>query len=164
MANLCSFTMKIKGSSKENLLTFCEMMDQKGNIWMGRGAEICSDIDIEDNNDGTFALVIDGWCKWSIEAALILNAISMRENPKMWSFGNSKDVEQNLKFLTLYEACEELGLTMEAFSEEPGCGFGEHITYINGKGSCETTPYSEEYDEEEEDYVSIGGYEWNFEI
>lgn len=164
MANLCSFSMKIKGSKRENLLTFCEIMEQKGNVWMGRGAEICTDIDknIEDNEDGTYSLQIEGWCKWSIRAALISDAMSMRTKPEDWSFGSVEYKE--MTFFTLFEACKELELQMEAYSEEPGGGFQEHLSYIDEVELVETTPWHEEWNEEKEDWISEGGYEWNFEI
>jgi hypothetical protein len=53
---------------------------------------------------------------------------------------------------------------MEAYSSEAGCEFQEHILFINGEYKDETTHYTEEWDEEEGNFISHGGYEWKFSI
>lgn len=160
MANICSFKMKVVGDNGDSLKTFFEMLNQNGNTWMGRGAEAFIE---EEVHGDRHILVIDGWCKWSIKASLILDAISMREKPKNWTFGIDKNYKE-MRFLTLPEACKELNLTMEAYSSEAGCEFQEHILFINGEYKDETTHYTEEWDEEEGDFISHGGYEWKFSI
>ena len=35
--------------------------------------------------DGIDRAFIDGWCKWSVQSAMVDNAISMRETPERWS-------------------------------------------------------------------------------
>lgn len=162
MANLCSFSMVVVGKSEENINTFMEWMNQEANTWMGRGAE--ADIyDIEED-DGTFRAEINGCCKWSIQSSLIDNAISMRTEPNRWSFGTEENV--NLRFVTLYEACKELDLNMEVYSEEPGCEFQEHYLFIDGELELdECVDYHEEFNEETEEYEGIGGFaSWDFEI
>lgn len=163
MANLCSFSMIIVGNKKENIDLFCNIMNQNGTTWMGRGAE--ASIDNIEEIDGRYRAELSGWCKWSVEAAMIDNAISMRNEPEIWS-GHGYDSNGNkLRFITLYEACEELDLDMEVFSEEPGCGFQEHYLFRNGVlEKDESCDYSEEYDEDTEEYEPIGGFEWDFEL
>ena len=39
MANICDFCMMVKGK-KESIEQFINMMEQKGNVYMGRGAVI----------------------------------------------------------------------------------------------------------------------------
>lgn len=160
MANICSFKMKVIGDNAENLKTFFEMLTQMGNTWMGRGGE--SHI-VEETHEDKHIFVIDGWCKWSLKASLILDAIHMREKPENWTFGRDKNVKE-MRFLTLPEACKELNLTMEAYSSEPGCEFQEHVSFIDGEYSEEITHYTEEWDDEEGDFVSTGGFKWVFNI
>lgn len=179
MANLCSFSMYVRGNHGD-IEQFYNAMSQKGNIYMGRGgdAEI-----IWDDDD---VACIDGWCKWSVQSAMIDNAISMRRNPEVWLWGD-EDKAKSLEFITLWEACEKWKLDMEVYSEEPGCEFQEHYVYIDGEIVCdECVEYHEycldDYDTKEEaeeeldieitddeweegGYISRGGFEnWDFEI
>ena len=178
MANICNFNMMVRGN-REDIKSFYNALVQEGDIYMGRGAEA------EIEYDGDTAL-IDGWCKWSIRASLISDAISMRITPERWAWGNDTDASQ-LEFITLIEACREWNLDMEVFSEEPGCEFQEHYKCLKGDLVChECVDYYEysiyEYQTkeeaeaelgieitdkewEEEDYIHRGGFEnWNFTI
>jgi uracil-DNA glycosylase family 4 len=80
-------------------------------------------------------------------------------------FGEDVD-KTELSFVTLFEACKQLELDMEVYSEECGCGFQEHYLFIDGELVAEEcVDYSEEYNEETEEYESSGGFDdWDFEI
>lgn len=178
MANICSFSMMVKGEH-ENIEQFYNAMSQNGNIYMGRGAE--AEIYYKDEN----CAQIDGWCKWSVQSAMINNAISMRTEPNLWAF--SAREKEELEFITLLEATEKWNLVMEVYSEEPGCEFQEHYVFDNGTILCdECVEYHEhwicEYETKEdaeeelgititdeqwkyEDCISYGGFDvWAFEI
>ena len=178
MANICSFSMHVKGN-KDDIQSFYNAMCQNGKFYMGRGA----DAEITIDEDSAF---IDGWCKWSIQSALIDNAISMRANPSMWYFGDGFDASQ-IEFITLDEACKKWNLDMEVYSEESGCGFQEHFMFVNGElvidecvewneyyiGDFDTKEEAEEELEvkitdaewREHEYITRGGFEeWHFEI
>jgi hypothetical protein len=109
----------------------------------------------------------------------------MRMEPNMWHFGDV-DVSK-LRFITLFEACEEWELAVEVYSEECGCEFQEHYIIENEDILCndcvdyyefclddfETKEEAEEEygiiitDEEWESggYISRGGFEeWIFTI
>jgi hypothetical protein len=165
MANICSFSMMIRGK-KENIETFKNMMSQVGTVYMGRGAEISFE-DIEEINelsDNDYRCQLDGITKWSIISSLVDNAISMRNDIDKWLFGKNVD-KTKLSFVTLFEACKQLNLDMECFSEESGIGFQEHYLFVDGellKDEC--VDYFEEYDEDADEYVTEGGFEWNFDI
>ena len=163
MANLCDFSMMVTGN-KENIDLFYNMMNQNGTTWMGRGAE-AEIVDVEEI-DGKCRTEISGWCKWSVNASMVLDAISMRTEPEIWS-GHGYDKNGNkLRLVTLFEACKELDLDMEVYSEEPGCGFQEHYLFKDGNLEVsECVRYTEEYDEEKDEYVPHGGFgDWDFEI
>ena len=81
MANICSFLMKVRGY-KDDIIQLHKAMTQEGNIWMGRGAD--ADLEFEDDDFAT----LTGTCKWSIQSALIDNAVSMRNHPERWHFGD----------------------------------------------------------------------------
>lgn len=180
MANLCSFLMKVRGN-KDDIIQFHKALTQEEKIWMGRGAGADLEFEAED------LATLTGTCKWSIQSALIDNAISMRTDSRKWYFGeglSSKDFE----FITLYEACERWNLVVEVYSEECGCQFQEHIICDKGEIVCDDCVDWEEYwlddyetkqdaedelgimltDEEWEnrdDRVTRGGFEsWDFEI
>lgn len=167
MGNLCSFTMKLKGTA-ENIEVFHDWMTQKGATWMGHGAE--SEYDTEQlrevmtkDADNIFTIIIGGSVNNSVLDSLVSDAIEMRTTPNRWSW-KGMDYE-NLTFITLFEACEQLHLDMEVFSEEPGCCFAEHILFKDGKVMTkETVPFTEYWDEEKEIYIRSGGYEIIFEV
>ena len=163
MANICSFSMMIKGN-KNNIETFLDMMTQKGTVFMGRGAVIERE-DMEELEDGICRCQIEGWVKWSICASLVDDAISMRGNPSIWSFGEGVD-KTKLSFVTLWEAGKKLNLEIECYSEEPGCCFQEHYVFKNGAiAEKECVEYREWYDETLGEWNSEGGFEeWAFEI
>jgi hypothetical protein len=170
--------MCVKGQHKD-IEVFYNAMSQNGNIYMGRGAD--AEIRYEDEEGRAF---IDGWCKWSVESAMITNAISMRTETGTWYFGD-KDPSQ-LEFITLMEASERWNLAVEVYSEECGCEFQEHLVIVNGEWICDECVDWCEYDlndyetrEEAEDeldikitdeewinrFVTRGGFEeWEFEI
>lgn len=181
MANLCSFTMKVVGKNDESIRKFYDALVQNGNEWMGRGAEA----DVKYDNDDHVAY-IDGWCKWSVNAALILNAQSMQKQ-KETKKGNwfVDDEFYKRDYISLFEACEKYDVKMEVFSVEPGCEFAEHYLYDSGVIIDETTSYNEyflsEYETkeeaekeygilitddewEEEGYICRGGFVEDFEI
>ena len=172
--------MCVKGTH-ENIEKFYNAMCQDDNIYMGRGAE--ADIQYEDEENRAF---IDGWCKWSVQSAMIDNAISMRTEPNMWYFGDGFD-KSKIEFITLIEACQKYNIDMEVFSEESGCCFQEHIMVIDGDVVIDDCVEFHEYwidnfdtkeeaekeleieitDEEwnHEDRIGRGGFgEWEFEI
>lgn len=183
MANICSFSMKVRGEH-DNIEKFYNAMMQNGNVYMGRGAD--AEINYNDEDDTAH---IDGGCKWSIVSAMVDNAISMRSNPDRWWWGDSVDYK-SLEFITLWEACKRWNIDMEVYSEESGCCFQEHFVVVNGDLICEECVEWNEYwiddyetKEEAEDELGIeitddewasglkegrftrGGFEsWDFEI
>lgn len=164
MANICSFSMCVKGQYND-IEKFFDAMLQNGNIHMGRGAE--AEISFDDGGDTAY---IDGWCKWSVQSAMIDNAISMRTNPDQWYFGDGVDHTQ-FEFITLWEACERWNLTMEVYSEESGCCFQEHYMYVDGEIACDCVEWNEyclddfetKEEAEEELGIDITDAEWNSE-
>ena len=167
MGNMCNFSMKLKGTA-ENIETFHDWMTQNGATWMGHGAE--SEYDTEqlrevmiNAGDNIFTIIIGGSVNNSVLDALVSDAIEMRTTPNRWSW-KGMDYE-SMTFVTLFEACEQLHLDMEVFSEEPSCCFAEHILFKDGEVMTkETVPFTEFWDEEKEDFIRSGGYEVKFEI
>ena len=181
MANVCSFSMKVKGN-RGDIEQFCKAMMQDGTVYMGRGAD--ADIEFENENSAS----LQGWCKWSIQSALIDNAISMRTEPNRWFFGEGVNSEE-LEFITLFEACKRWNIVMEVYSEECGLQFQEHFLCDKGEIIYQECIEWEEYDvydyetkQEAEDDIGVeftdeewanqddgritrGGFEnWDFEI
>ena len=179
MANICSFSMCVKGKH-DDIEKFYNAMSQSGNIWMGRGAD--AEIDYDDDEGKA---QIDGWCKWSVSSAMISNAVSMRTEPNIWAF--SQREKNDLEFITLIEATEKWNLVVEVYSEEPGCEFQEHYVFDNGNVLCDECVdyyefWTDDYNTKEEveeaygikitdeewesgDTICRGGFEeWEFEI
>ena len=185
MANICSFSMRIKGS-KENVKIFLDCLEQKAKygdhelVWVGRGCEL--NIGIEDYDEETQTLFTEGWCKWSMTSSMVENAVSMRENPKIWG-----GLVEGTYYPTIFECAKELGVQFEAYSTEAGCCFAEHIGLIDEIGQIdETTNYDEiwiedyetleecqkehpdvtqeDWDESDGSIIEVGGFDtsvWN---
>ena len=163
MANLCSFSMCVRGTHND-IESFYKAMLQEGSTYMGRGAS--AEIQYEDEENRAF---IDGWCKWSIQSALIDNAESMRSNPTSWYWGENVDPSK-IEFVTLWEACKKWNLDMEVYSEECGCCFQEHYVCVHGDIVCDECVEWNEYciddyktkeDAEAELGIEITDEEWN---
>lgn len=178
MANVCSFLMKIKGN-RDDMVDFYMALNQKGKIWMGRGANT------DFASDGETALM-SGTCKWSVLSALVDCAVSMRNEPDKWYHDPDSG---GIEYITLWEACRRWNITMEVYSEECGCQFQEHfrcdkgdIIYTECVGWEEYDIYDYETKEEAEEDLEVkftdeewanaedyritrGGFEnWTFEI
>lgn len=165
MANICGFSMRVRGK-RDDIEKFHNAMQQKGNVYMGRGSD--ADIEYEDEDDYSIGW-IQGWCKWSVQSAMIDNAISMRTEPNIWYFGDDVD-KSKIEFITLIEACRKYNVDMEVFSEESGCCFQEHIMVINGDVVIDECVEWNEYclddfdtkeEAEEELEIEITDEEWN---
>ena len=127
MANICDFSMCVKGAH-DDIEKFYNAITQNGNIYMGRGAD--AEIQYEDEEGGAF---IDGWCKWSIQSAMIDDALSMQKQ-KESGIGNWYGIDKNDKheYITLWEACRKFNLDMEVYSKESGYEFQEHYLFKDG--------------------------------
>ncbi len=160
MANLCDFVMLVKGNKEEIEKFYKALTQSSSEAWMGRGAN--ADITYEEGG-----ACITGYCKWSIQSALIDNAVSMQKQKNnngegRWYWGDG--IEEVVKFITLFEACDKWNLNMEVFSWESGCCFSEHYKYENGNITDECIDYEEIYNEETEEYIPVGGFEANFNL
>lgn len=166
MANICSFTMEIKGE-KEKRTAFINALKHEGPCYIGmKGAHVYN-IDDEWNENITR---LDGECKWSVLTSL--QRLHLNED------GSKEEI------ISLRKACEKFSLDMELFSEESGMGFQEHFLFKDGKFIDEDCDYAEYYfdeyaskklaekelglaitDEEwNEGSCSRGGYEWDFSL
>lgn len=140
MANICTFAMKVSGK-KEGIEKFLRALTQEGDVWMGRGA--CGDEEWDSEDSATFY----GECKWAMGAALVDNALSMAHQKSTGEGHWSWDEEsQKREYVTLEQACEMYDVEIEAYSEEPGCCFAEHIQYSKDEGYfCEVADFYEYY-------------------
>ena len=167
MANLCDFDMRIQGK-KGNIRKFCDALQQNGNTWIGRGSEgVISYDDGSAKDDEIVGATFNGWCKWSVQSALIGCALQMRNNPEKWNF--TEEERATLHIMTLLEASKQYSLDIEVFSREPGCSFSEHMLIRQGEIEIdEVTEYYEYFLDEyetkeqaEEEYgISITDEEW----
>ena len=127
MANLCSFEAKIIGK-KSNIKKLLNALEQKNHTWIGRGAFDLYVSSEEKLSNGEYATIIIGCCKWSMLGAWVENAESMKKQANGeasdWEWS---DLEKGATYYTIFEAVEAFDLDFEAWSEEEGCEFQEHI-------------------------------------
>lgn len=131
MANLCSYDLYATGK-EEDLEKFARMMEWEEKPAVD-GSMYCADMYLEkpvDNGDGTFTQHFSSATRWSVQHGMI-------------------DRADSDECVSLTTAARKLSLSMEIWSEEPGCCFAEHIV-INEDGgySIECEDYYEIYAED----------------
>lgn len=170
MANYCYFQIKAVGL-KDSLLKLQEYLDasyeykqdENGNWYENCKADKhlfriyetqCED-GIEEINENEYSIRISGECAWSVT-----NCMFDEEYTDYGKWRNSVS-PFTFKGTTIPELSKELNLKIEIYSEETGVGFMEHYLIEDGKiliDDC--VNYEEEYNEETDEYTSIGGIEW----
>lgn len=76
-------------------------------------------------DDGSYLLYGFGTCAWSCKTCMF-------GGPGTY-YGDIENKKQERYSITLPDACKELGVAIEIYSDEPGVGFAEHY-YINNQG------------------------------
>lgn len=113
MANLCSYSMRVKGN-RDSVCRFYNRMinsDMPNHLCGIYEADINK---LPENKDGTITIEIVGACAWSIE--------------------NCRTKEEGIDLLAVNS--KELNLIIEIWSDECGIGFQEHFLYKKGKCLC----------------------------
>lgn len=163
MANKCHYEMKIKGS-KESVQTFIryaeatyyiagnKIVSDDDRYFFGMEVEEKSEREVEGMTDEVVA-TIKGYCRWSIHSCLFEGIHT--------SFSDYQKRCENFRGITLLEASETLGVTVEVYSAETD--FMEHFLVKNGELLIEDCFDDYQSIEDEEDgWIETGGVEWNF--
>lgn len=181
MANYCNYSMRVQGKEEdvEEFITIIKSdycYDKNGNCNVERHFWRVFDAYVVDDEtvDGIRSVIIDGYCAWSVYSCMCDGKFTYQNDHPDWN-GTTLQMES-----------ERLQLAIEVFSEEPGCCFMEHYVTVKGKylveeeyewheyclsdfdgdidalNKCCGTSFTAE-DFKNEDYVSIGGIEWEFE-
>lgn len=182
MPNYCNYAMRVKGSveSIDEMEKRLKDYDNKPHFWRVFDADRTDDVSaVPDGDDADMVTEFSGYCAWSV-----FSCMCEGEGTYATDFAD-KGVSTSLS-----KTAKELGLEIEVYSEEPAIGFAEHFRYdANGNALAEDeTEYEEvwwdrdEYEtfadldaeygltergvsEEQfgdEDWVGIGGYEWEW--
>lgn len=185
MPNLCSYSMKVKGTP-ENVQEFIKIIQAnysyengvcvdfktkepiERHLWRVFDADIFED----KTENNVRSVILNGSCAWSVYSCMCSGRHTYQsDNPD----GNGT---------TLKNESVRLNLSIEVFSEEPGCCFMEHMVFVNGReiiGDCiewneyytgdfETVEeFNAEYNTdftqkefENEEYLCTGGIDWEF--
>lgn len=180
MPNLCSYVMHVKGTPEaidemERRLTD---YDHTPHFWRVFEADR-SDGEI-DPATGERVTEFYGTCAWSVRSCM------MDDDPLCYA---SEFASQG-KSTSLHKSATELGVDIEVYSTEEGCGFAEHYLYTRAGTTAvdESTDYAEFYwdrdecptfkdfiemheledaglderDWKDEEFVPVGGYEENW--
>lgn len=168
MPNYCNYSMRAVGT-KENIEEFIKVMNAGYDYGtmefdydrhMFRVFEAVSD-EIDEYDDGVFAVIINGYCAWSVRSCMFDDGY----------YGRIKErYSDDFRGTTLLLESKKLGLNIEVFSEESGMCFQEHYMIIDGELVCDECVdwgeyWVEEYEtkeEAEEDLeIAITDEEWN---
>ena len=184
MANYCDYEMRIVGE-KENVNKLISYLKADyrytGDNWklekctadkhFFRVFEANHDEDYDEiKENGLFEAFVYGDCAWSVESCMF-DAEYGYIGDKLYGtyyFDCKNDGRVNnedFRGTHMVEATKDLNLTVEIYSREPGACFMEH--FIVDKGNIitqENCKWYEVYDEEEDTYVSVGGYEVEYSI
>lgn len=155
MANVCEFEMKVTGAMenvKKALEIFItEYENDEGEFVSSSGNPFIFGTSINEVEEEEHGIIIKGDCAWSVAQCMLdVPSSYYAENKHLDSFNGT----------TLPLVSEELQLKIEVFSKEDGILFQEHYLIDNGSMIVsEDAEYFEEFDDEEEDYVVVGGIE-----
>ena len=183
MPNYCHYTMRVRGSYEaidemERRLTD---YDHTPHFWRVFEADRVDEPSRQGDGSADMVAEFDGTCAWSVNAC-------MCDGPLTYAGDFSKNPETAPCCTSLAKTAEELGIDIEVFSEEPGMGFAEHFLYDNeGTVLIEDTVdfYEVWWDRDEyptfaefakneetygltekdfgdEDYATVGGFDWEF--
>lgn len=171
MANWGNGIMVVRGNNKKNIENFMKCFDYENEKYFAK--QEVYNVEIEETLSGDFRAEIEFGAGWSLNSSFLDNESSYyrqwKNNPNMFL--------TNAKLTCLEIECKELDLECEAWFEEEGCEFQEHI-FVNKKGeleiedSCEWSREYWDYDEEDgmsenelqakygdNDDIEVGGFE-----
>ena len=167
MPNYCNYSMCVVGK-KENIEEFIKVIQADydyGNMvfnhdrHMFRVFEANHD-EIEERYDGRYQTVINGYCAWSVSSCMLEGG---------YYKSVKRDYPDNFKGTTLDRESERLNLSIEVYSEEPGCCFQEHYIITDGNIVCDecvdwseiwVEDYKTKEEAEEEIGITITDKEW----
>lgn len=171
MPNYCDYEMKILGK-KENVLRMVAYLQADYNYQ--DGLSNCTEdkhffrvfeanvIDEAELSSETYMAVVSGYCAWSISCCMLQGSLSYYRN---WSEERLSTLKEPFKGTHLEDVTKELDLSVEIFSKESGLEFMEHYIVESGTITLdETHDYHEEYDEEADEWIPVGGVEWAYTI
>lgn len=125
---MCEFTMSITGPEASRNM-FLDALEQNGTTWIGSGA---SNVKVAESDPDY--LVVTGRVKRSVGSSLISDAVSLKTQQQngqgSWQWNKGMDL---FSFLSLPEACEEFGVSVDVVSESVRSGLSEKIT-VNASG------------------------------
>ena len=160
MPNYCGYSMCVKGT-KENVEEFIKVikadydygtMEFTHDRHLYRVFEADYD-EIEEIFDGTYQVIINGDCAWSVNSCMFENGYHRNFKERF---------PDNCKGTTVPIESERLGLDIEIFSEECGMCFQEH--YIVRKGVVEVSDCVDWYEYCKDDYETKAEAEAELEI
>ena len=155
MANICEFEMVVSGPNKSAALCFADEIKEMGRVY---------NADVYDYYDEASYVRVVGSCAWSLYTALSIGV-----------YGDGCD--------NTFEAeAIRLGITLEAYSEEGECGFGEHYVFKDGRlvvnesakfkrvfideldaeGLEELRVFGFSDEELKQECIALGGYGWTY--
>lgn len=131
MPNYCNYEMKVKGSKKAiQRVVKCLEADYNYSLGIKPEKHFFRVFDVYydkpyKNEDGTYTLIIGGYCAWSVYSAML-------DTGDTSYYGSLKhDYPTIFNGTTLEE--QSKNCEIEVFSEEEGMGFSEHYLFKNGK-------------------------------
>lgn len=141
MPNYCNYEMKVTGI-KENVEEFINIIqadyyiDENGHsdcdrhFWRVFEAEVYN----TGFQDDKYFAELYGYCAWSVYSCMCDGEYTYNgDHPNMG--GTTLEIES-----------KRLNLTIELFSDEPGCEFAEHFLFINGDWVINDCVDFQEYD------------------
>jgi len=138
MPNYCDYEMKIKGS-KSAITRVVRCLEADYNYSEGKPEHKhffrvfeanYNEDEMEDNGNGTFTLLVYGYCAWSVWSCMCSGNHTY--------YSDLKESHPDIFMGTdLYEQSEDCEI--EVFSEEGGMGFSEHYLFKNGKCLIDNT-------------------------
>lgn len=161
MANNCYYVLKAVAKDEETLKRLVRIMNYEDDEFFIYRCFQAIEGEIKKEDNGLFSIIIDGDVAWSCTHwfETVEDFDSKNENLDGTLVNNSH-------YISLDLLCEKLGIGLEVWSQESGCGFEEHYIVnrkgeivINEEESWSQDWWDEENDCEREEPIETGGFE-----
>lgn len=164
MPNYCDYELKVSGKTKESILDFVKSCKSEYDYstmelperHFSRVFEAeCAEDGIQEC-EGVYSLVVSGYCAWSFVCCFGRGGYTYFDSFKKTLKGKSRAT-------CIQKECKRLNIFVEAYSEELGCMFQEHVIYSpRGIVVAESKNIEGMYNDDGELVNPEVGYEWAY--
>ena len=126
MANNCDYELKAVSKDKSSLERLVKIMKYEDDeFYINRCFNACPS-DIKEEEGGYFSISIFGDCAWSCGLWFSVDGDNPSNKIVTGRDSEGRDIYGTAHYSAFPHICKVLGISLELYSQEPGCQFQEH--------------------------------------